>query len=268
MNFEIRCATYRHDAWDIPNAIKLADRVSRKIHELDFHLTSNTGMHPWDAFNDLIWESTEGYTDYISDDSSILYDIGSALYGLDGEGYNGVADEISNKSTDSCFDVIYRIKPKYAKMVKDDMDELKMILSKQLSDIKEEESAEDDKNNKKKEAARSGVADIQVKSRVTVDEGGKIEANDYTITTHTGKVFTFTERNVFDFGRVINPTYAIAPGLTGGLCIKNETDGRLYWNTFDAPEGWRPVRPLDADEEAAYKAVSVLGRLANSNIRM
>lgn len=118
----------------------------------------------------------------------------------------------------------------------------------------------------KEEAARNGVADMKVKTRIIYD-GGKTEENDYTVTTHSGRIFTFNERNVFKEGREITPTYEGTEGLVHGIVIKDITDNKFYWHSLHPQAGYRPVRPLDSDELAAYTAVEVLGRFAHSDIR-
>ena len=77
---------------------------------------------------------------------------------------------------------------------------------------------------------------------------------------------SFTERNVFDFGVVINPDYEIVPGISGGIAI--EKDGLLQWHTFSGNVGWTPVRILTDCERICWTLVAKYGEYAGSGIRM
>jgi hypothetical protein len=66
------------------------------------------------------------------------------------------------------------------------------------------------------------------------DEGGETKIAHHTVTLPNGSQFRFADRNVFDFGRVINPDYEIAPGIRGGL-----RNGDV-WETFISGEKHLP----------------------------
>ena len=89
----------------------------------------------------------------------------------------------------------------------------------------------------------------------------------HKVVTNSGETFEFTERNIFDFGRVINPDYTIAEGVKGGL-IHRDDAGDLWWQDFKKNKGWFSVRKLSEGEVVAYNAVNVLGGFAHSGIRM
>lgn len=99
----------------------------------------------------------------------------------------------------------------------------------------------------------------------TEDEGGKIIKYRHTLSLN-GKTYVFSERNVYDVGRVINPAYEIVKGSKGGLA-KCE-NGKWSWMDFVPGKGYVKTRGMDRDEEHAYLAVLKYGKFANSNIRM
>ena len=88
------------------------------------------------------------------------------------------------------------------------------------------------------------------------DEGGKTTEYLHTITIR-GKTYRFTERNVFDFGRVIN-----SPDQDGMAAVT------YVWQVFSDAEGWHTVREMEPDEKEAYRLVSKYGKFASSAIRM
>lgn len=63
------------------------------------------------------------------------------------------------------------------------------------------------------------------------DENGKQVGTTHTVTHSSGRTFRFDERDIFDFGRVINPAYEVCPGHgPGGLIdVKNGVYG---WMSF------------------------------------
>lgn len=80
----------------------------------------------------------------------------------------------------------------------------------------------------------------------------------------TNKKAQFVCRNIFDFGYVINPNYAVAEGLEpGGIAIKKEDV--WYWQEFN--KGWHNVRPLT---EFEVKAIQYLHKFPpiSKEIRM
>ncbi len=85
------------------------------------------------------------------------------------------------------------------------------------------------------------------------DEGGKTFCVEHTITCDNNRTLQFSERNIFDYGRVINPMYAVAPGLEpGGLC--NVRDGVRVWEHFQVEQFCLPDgRIVERDE--AHKFV-------------
>lgn len=194
------------------------------------------------------------------------------------------------------------------------------------------------------------------------DEDGQVNAYIHSVTLSNGRTLQFSERNIFDFGRVINPNYAIAEGREKGGLVQPLHDGRKqaalglaprtdgpaelwFWDFSDGEYehmlpngewvpgrikdcsiynvaltetvhassemdrlfgagdtyttytdldgntyadrdltlhmycaahfqrtvnagGWSPVRPLDCDEDAAYRYLLANGKFARTGIRM
>lgn len=91
-----------------------------------------------------------------------------------------------------------------------------------------------------------------------VDEGGKTKKYIHYITVH-GKTCIITERNIFDFGRVIN--------MDGCMPNINEAN-EFVLEQFDPDKGWIAVRAGTQEERRAYLLVVKYGKYANSQIRM
>lgn len=99
------------------------------------------------------------------------------------------------------------------------------------------------------------------------DEGGKTKTYRITVKIN-GREWVFIDRNVFDFGRCVNPAYAIAPGHEdGGLGVMGK-DGGAYWEDFFDGKGWDKVRDMEPDEARAFAAVVRYFGHATSSIRM
>lgn len=127
--------------------------------------------------------------------------------------------------------------------------------------------AEMQKRIQEREAAEAFFVSIDTTVADITDEGGKTAMFTHTFVTKSGRTLVFTDRNVFDFGRVINPSYPILPGMEpGGLALRNR-DGVMTWRDFSAEEGWKPVRPLDEEENAAFIVMDYIGH-SYSRLRM
>lgn len=118
---------------------------------------------------------------------------------------------------------------------------------------------------KEKATLLSCVDDWTISEQNIQDEDGgtKLYRHCFLI---KGEKLSFTERNVFDFGVVINPDYEIVPGISGGIAI--EKDGLLQWHTFSGNVGWTPVRTLTDHEKICWTLVAKYGEFAGSGIRM
>jgi hypothetical protein len=89
------------------------------------------------------------------------------------------------------------------------------------------------------------------------DEGGETVEYIHTITFDGGKSYRFTERNVFDFGRVIN-----SPDHDGMVLTAT------VWSDFSPDNGWHILRELGSGEQRAYRLVQKYGRFSRSPVRM
>ena len=118
---------------------------------------------------------------------------------------------------------------------------------------------------KEKSELISKVDDWSIREYNIYDEGGKTKVYQHCFRIG-GSTLSFTERNVFDFGIVINPDYEIIPGESGGIAIRK--DGVLQWHTFSSDNGWIPVRPLTEHEKICWTIIAKYGKFAGSSIRM
>lgn len=89
---------------------------------------------------------------------------------------------------------------------------------------------------------------------------------DITIKS-TGERLQFTERNLFDFGKVVNPAYAIKEGMAPGGVLGQDENGDTSWQTY-TKSGWEFVRKATDAELIATKYIGLAGYYANAWIRM
>ena len=112
------------------------------------------------------------------------------------------------------------------------------------------------KNTKKEEEKEkmeilSPIGQWTIEEKIIRDEGGKTVEYIHHITVDNTEM-TFVERNVFDFGRVIN--------YKNSLTYKE--DG-VYM--IDTPNG---KEPLNSAESKAAKAIFKYGKYAHASVRM
>ena len=81
----------------------------------------------------------------------------------------------------------------------------------------------------------------------------------HAVTLPDGETLKFIERDFGDLGLLISPAYKITPEAQepGGL-----RDGNTWVKPGD--DGWYPVRPLTANERAAYRYIWIFGGLSAS----
>ena len=120
------------------------------------------------------------------------------------------------------------------------------------------------KEIKVREELVSKVDEWIIRERQISDDGGKTKIYTHHFSIG-GESLDYTERNMFDVGVVINPTYNVAPGVSGGIAIMK--DGTLEWNTV-GDTGWYPVRPLTDNEMVCYTIIAKYGKFANTTTRM
>lgn len=98
--------------------------------------------------------------------------------------------------------------------------------SKQQAAIKAERERKIKEFEEEKAKMLKGVQwDIEEHS--LCDEGGSTKCYIHTIIINN-ETFVFQERNIFDFGRVINPCYSISPGIESGGIMLRDDDGYLF----------------------------------------
>lgn len=137
----------------------------------------------------------------------------------------------------------------------------------QEKEVEQQQKREEKKvwYEKEKRELLSQVDDWAITEHNICDEGGKTKLYEHRFLIGE-KTLSFTERNIFDFGVVINPDYEISPDISGGLALKK--DGMLQWHTFTRDKGWVPVRPLTDQEQICWKIIKKYGKFAGESIRM
>lgn len=135
--------------------------------------------------------------------------------------------------------------------------------SKQQAAIKAERERKIKEFEEEKAKMLKGVQwDIEEHS--LCDEGGNTKYYIHTITIND-ETYVFQERNIFDFGRVINPCYSISPGIESGGIMLRDDDG-YYWSHS---KGDKAIRITVTDTELhAYQIVAKYGKFVKAGIRM
>jgi len=119
-----------------------------------------------------------------------------------------------------------------------------------------------EKENREREELVSKVDSWDIEDEYIEDEDGKTKMYTHIFVIN-GHSLRFSERNVFDFGRVINPMYSVEEGLEeGGLRSGDD------WQTFDTKKGWHKVRELTEEEKICMDIVTRYGGFAKAGIRM
>jgi len=169
---------------------------------------------------------------------------------------NEVAEKLGNEFT----------YPEAEKLAKSLPELNKLRMDEQEKELQKRQARE--KKVKRKAELMSNILEVQYDSFEESDEGGKTTAYKSTV-IFENETFMFNDRNIFDFGRVINPCYAIQDGIEiGGLMRKNKEEDKYYWQTFKTAEGWFDVREVTGHELQAYLLILEFGKLVNSSIRM
>lgn len=149
------------------------------------------------------------------------------------------------------------LRPEYQKLIANDLERVindaSAALERWQDEIDAQKKAEIDEKNR----LLDGVV-WQITERNISDEGGRTKEYTHRVTVN-GKTYTFIERNVFDFGRVINFEY-------GGIVILGD-DGLLH-KEIRQNNHWVQGDLLAGDELRAYMIVDKYGRFAESPIRM
>jgi hypothetical protein len=153
----------------------------------------------------------------------------------------------------------YTLKPETQAKITVALDEFIDRATKALDDAV---SAEDAKKRAYEEEKTRLLDSVtwDVNGKQITDEGGKTMMYEHIVTVD-GKKFVFTERSLFDVGRVINPK-------RGGLISRDSETGKYYREKFNDANGWNRVEDLDEDEARAYEIVLKYGKYAGTGIRM
>ena len=96
-----------------------------------------------------------------------------------------------------------------------------------------------------------------IEEKDTLDEGGKTKMYVHTLIIG-GEEIRINERNVFDFGRVLNSP-------DGGLYSRR--NGEWCLELFDSRTGWIP-QPISENQARAAEIVWKYGEYAGSSVRM
>jgi len=144
---------------------------------------------------------------------------------------------------------------------------IREILTKLADKLLPKRRAEEAAAAKERKDIMRNIDNIITGKYAIEDEGGKTTQYIHTVTMKNGETFQFSDRNVFDFGRVINPLYPISEDIkSGGLCLMR--NGKPYWMDAKQGQGLVPVRPLLENEKNAFNAVAKYCGHCNSGIRM
>ena len=96
----------------------------------------------------------------------------------------------------------------------------------------------------------SHVVSVETKEHKIQDEGGWTKEYEHTVLMPSGRKYVFTDRNVFDFGRVISYK---------GMFLSRH-DGKVFWNKLSDRGGWEEEEVAEDDEAViAYRAAALFG---------
>ena len=132
---------------------------------------------------------------------------------------------------------------------------------------KKQKEQEELKREKEKQELLKKVSSWDIDSEDIQDEGGWTKCYTHTFVID-GQMLQFSERNVFDFGRVINPSYSVIERAEKGGITSKRNDGTLMWKIYIEKEGWCEVRPLNKQELICMEIIRKYGKYVNTGIRM
>lgn len=256
--------------YDYEKILAVIERIKSRCQS--YKIRESHSGHPADAFDGMSLPLDDNET-YLDDNYLLFFDSANGLIDLNKSisgkyGWGEIADIVNTQTGIGVNDWhwtlnTYVLKPEYSQLLIDSLNGLEKEIRANYDVFLIEEKKKEDA----REAIRQSIASIDTSERTITDEGGRTKEYTHTITFHNGEELAFTERNVFDFGIVINPSYSVAPGVEpGGLCLNH--DGVLSWHEFVANEGWAPVRELTENEMTAMKYLQVFGKFAGRGVRM
>lgn len=268
--FEYRTRRSFNRKHDYENILEVIQRIKLRCPEYIIH--ESFSGHPADAFDSMSLPENEKER-FISDDYLLFFDSADNLLRLNKSlsgkySWNEIADIIDTKTGIGMNNWhwtlnTYRLKPKYAQLLIDNLNSLEQEILKNYEVFLLEEKKKDEEL----EIIRRSIQSISTSEKSITDEGGKTKEYTHTIKFYDGEQLIFTERNIFDFGVVVNPAYSVAPGVSpGGLCLNHE--GNYYWHEFADGKGWIPVRELTENEKIALRYLQFWGKFSRCGIRM
>lgn len=266
--FRTRCSF--KNKYDYEKILKVIERIKSRCQ--NHEIRESFEGHPANAFDSMSLPNETG-EEYLQDDYLLFFDSANNLLDLNKSlsgkfGWDAIADIIGTRTGVGIHDWhwtlnTYKLKEQYAQLLIDNLNELEKEIRANYENFLSEER----KKEAEREAIRHSIASIDTSVKTITDEGGKTKEYIHTITFHDGEKLTFSERNVFDFGIVINPSYSVTPGAKpGGLCLDRE--GVLQWCEFKKNEGWISVRPLTENENTAMTYLHYFGGFSGCNVRM
>lgn len=141
--------------------------------------------------------------------------------------------------------------------VTEEAERLQSTIKTDLEKYRENKEAE--KRQKEKERAELlSDTNWEIKEKIIYDEGGKTHEYIHHITIDN-KEYTIIERNVFDFGRVLNLP-------EGGMYSRTENE--VFVEHYIEKNGWERTKVEDPNEAKAAIIVFKYGKFAKSMIRM
>jgi hypothetical protein len=116
-----------------------------------------------------------------------------------------------------------------------------------------EEAAQRAASEAKRADLKSKVSCTVVRSyQVAGEDGNDPVAIVRVKSLEDGAELEFACRNIYDFGYVINPRYAITPGRAPGGCMNLDPETKQwFWMDYEAGNGWSRIRDLTPFERLA-----------------
>ena len=226
---------------------------------IDHDLGYNTYILPARRLND---EEKKRYSEWFSESGFVGIGVRIPLKHI---GYHDMPKRKPDGTFSGGSDSVWIISlEEYDGYIKENEKREKVIRKKEAE---QKRQREEKKAHYEKEKAEliSQVDDWVVSEHDIRDEGGKTKTYQHFFLIEEESL-SFTERNVFDFGVVINPNYEITSGESGGIAI--EKDGVLQWHIFSSDNGWIPVRSLTDHEKICWTIIAKYGKFAGASIRM
>lgn len=268
--FEFRTEKVFESSYEYDHILAVIDRVRTRCPK--YRIYESHSGHSANAFDEMALGVNEGET-YLTDDHMLFYDAADNLLTLNQSlggdyGWDKIADIVGTRTGvdfNNCPWVLrtYQLKPEFSQILIDNLNNLEQEIRANYEMFLLEEK----KSKNKREAIKQSIFAIETTEKMITDEGGKTKEYIHTITFHDGEKLTFIERNLFDVGVVINPSYSISQEIeSGGLCM--DLDGIKQWYNFTGDAGWQPVRELTVNEITALEYLHIFGGFSGARTRI